>query len=75
MPHSAANLRLEYEEFFDKNTSRSSSSGAFVIHCPRCTRVVNATHGGVCGNCGEVVSMNIYIFYDPFENVLMENIF
>lgn len=55
-PIIAANLKLEYEEFYDKNTSQSSSSGGFVIHCPRCTRVVNATHGGVCGNCGEVVS-------------------
>ena len=56
-PIVAANLKLEYEQFYEKNNgSRLSGSGGIVIHCPRCTRVVNNAHGGVCGNCGEVVS-------------------
>jgi len=53
-PIVAANLKFEYEEFYEKISSRASGSGAIVIHCPRCTRVVNNAHGGVCGNCGEV---------------------
>ena len=54
-PINAANLKFEYEEFYEK-LSNNRPSGAIIIHCPRCTRVVNHAHGGVCGNCGEVVS-------------------
>ena len=57
-PIVAANLKFQYEEFYEK-ISNSRPSGAIVIHCPRCTRVVNNAHGGVCGNCGEVVSVII----------------
>jgi len=54
-PVVAANLKFEYEEFYEKiSHSRPSSNGAIVIHCPRCTRAVNNAHGGVCGHCGEV---------------------
>ena len=44
------------KEFYEKISSSRPSNGAIVIHCPRCTRVVNNAHGGVCGHCGEVVS-------------------
>ncbi len=82
-PVVAANLKLEYEEFFEKNSgSRPSNGGGIVIHCPRCTRVVNAAHGGVCGNCGEVVSktkafvmkhlLQIFLYKSEFYHVLMQ---
>lgn len=61
-PIVAANLKFEYEEFYEK-ISNSRPSGAIVIHCPRCTRVVNNTHGGVCGNCGEVVSISNHSYF------------
>jgi hypothetical protein len=50
----AANLKFEYVDFYEKITGARTSSGAMVLHCPRCTRVVNNAHGGVCGHCGEV---------------------
>jgi hypothetical protein len=50
----AANLQFEYVDFYEKITGSRSSTGAMVLHCPRCTRVVNNALGGVCGHCGEV---------------------
>jgi hypothetical protein len=50
----AANLKFEYVDFYEKITGSRSSTGAMVLHCPRCTRVVNNALGGVCGHCGEV---------------------
>ena len=49
----AANIRIEYAEFYERTGSTKSSDGSFVLHCPRCNRAVNNAHG-VCGNCGEV---------------------
>jgi hypothetical protein len=72
-PIVAANLKIEYEEFYEK-ISNSRSSGAIVIHCPRCTRVVHNAHGGVCGHCGEVVSIvcnNSFILDDIFVSALL----
>jgi E3 ubiquitin-protein ligase UBR4 len=53
-PVVAANLKFEYLEFYEKINSGRSSDGTLLLHCPRCTRVVNNSHGGVCGHCGEV---------------------
>lgn len=53
-PVVAANLKFEYIEFYEKVTGQKTASGAPVLHCPRCTRIVNNAHGGVCGHCGEV---------------------
>ena len=50
----AACLKFEYVDFYEKITGPRTSSGAMVLHCPRCTRVVDNAHGGVCGHCGEV---------------------
>ena len=50
----AANLKFHYVDFYEKIAGGRTSSGAMVLHCPRCTRVVNNAHGGVCGHCGEV---------------------
>jgi len=52
-PIVAANLKFEYEEFHEKISGARSSDGSLILHCPRCTRVVNNSHG-VCGHCGEV---------------------
>lgn len=53
-PVVAANLKFEYLDFYDKITGQKTINGAVVLHCPRCTRIVNNAHGGVCGHCGEV---------------------
>jgi GRF zinc finger. len=50
----AANLKFEYSEFYDKVNGGRTSAGAMVLHCPRCSRIVNTALGGVCGHCGEV---------------------
>ena len=52
-PVVAANLKFEYAEFHEKANSGRSADGGLILHCPRCTRVVNNAHG-VCGHCGEV---------------------
>jgi len=49
-PVLAANIRFEFLDFYSR--PGSSPSDGFVVHCPRCTRVVTNEHG-VCGNCGE----------------------
>ena len=49
----ASNIRIEYSEFYDRPGSSGSQTEGFVVHCPRCTRVVTNAHG-VCGSCGEV---------------------
>lgn len=50
----AANLKFEYSEFYDKVNGGRTSAGVLVLHCPRCSRIVNNALGGVCGHCGEV---------------------
>lgn len=52
-PVVAANLKFEYQEFYEKVGGTRSSDGGLILTCPRCTRVVNNAHG-VCGHCGEV---------------------
>jgi E3 ubiquitin-protein ligase UBR4 len=52
-PIIAANLKFEYAQFWEKLGGSRSSDGGLMLHCPRCTRVVNNAHG-VCGHCGEV---------------------
>ena len=53
-PVIAANLKLGYMEFYERSAGGTrSSDGGLLLHCPRCTRVVNNAHG-VCGHCGEV---------------------
>jgi hypothetical protein len=52
-PVIAANLKIEYADFYDKAVSTKSSDGTLIVHCPRCTRVVTNAHG-VCASCGEV---------------------
>ena len=53
-PIVSANLKIEFQEFYERKSGSRSSSGALILHCPRCARVVNNAHGGVCGHCGEV---------------------
>jgi E3 ubiquitin-protein ligase UBR4 len=50
-PVAASNIRIEFDEFYERPGSHKSDE--FVIHCPRCMRVVTNAHG-VCGSCGEV---------------------
>ena len=52
-PFIAANLMIEYCDFFERPGDSRATDGSLLIHCPRCTRVVTNAHG-VCGNCGEV---------------------
>eukprot|EP00978_Attheya_sp_CCMP212_P004146 scaffold9012_cov54-Attheya_sp.AAC.4 len=52
-PIIAANLKFAYAQFWEKLGGSRSSDGGLMLHCPRCTRVVNNAHG-VCGHCGEV---------------------
>lgn len=50
-PIVASNLRIEFDEFYERPGSQKSDD--FVVYCPRCMRVVTNAHG-VCGSCGEV---------------------
>ena len=60
VPVIAANLKIEFAEFYDRPGQGSKSTGgSFLVHCPRCTRVVQNAHG-VCGNCGEVACKSIH---------------
>jgi E3 ubiquitin-protein ligase UBR4 len=52
-PVIAANLQFEYIEFYERPGGSRAADGSLLLHCPRCTRVVNNAHG-VCGHCGEV---------------------
>jgi len=52
-PIVASYLKFEFLEFHEKGGGFQSSEGSALLHCPRCTRVVNNAHG-VCGHCGEV---------------------
>jgi len=54
-PVVAANLKIEFMEFYERPGGSKASDGSLLVHCPRCTRVVTNAHG-VCGNCGEVAS-------------------
>ena len=48
----AANLKFEYRDFYDRAGGSRAADGSFVLFCPRCSRPVNNAHG-VCGSCGE----------------------
>jgi hypothetical protein len=50
----AANLKIEYFDFYDRSQGIKNDDGSFVLFCPRCSRQVNNAHG-VCGSCGECV--------------------
>jgi E3 ubiquitin-protein ligase UBR4 len=52
-PVVAANLMIEYVDFYERPGGSTGEDGTLLIHCPRCTRIVHNAHG-VCGNCGEV---------------------
>ena len=52
-PVVAANIKIEYTDFYERSGGSKASDGTLLVHCPRCTRVVTNAHG-VCGNCGEV---------------------
>lgn len=52
MPVIAANLMVEYCDFYDRPGAMSKSSDAKTISCPRCSGEVNVAHG-VCSSCGE----------------------
>jgi len=51
-PVIAANLKIEYLEFYERPGGSRAEDGTLLLHCPRCTRVVSNAHG-VCGHCGE----------------------
>ena len=53
VPVIAMNLKFEFADFYERLGGARSSDGTILLHCPRCTRVVNNAHG-VCGHCGEV---------------------
>jgi len=52
-PVVAANLKITFEDFYERNNSVRANSDGPVLYCPRCTRQVTNAHG-VCGHCGEV---------------------
>ena len=52
-PIVAANIKIEYTEFYERPGGSKSADGSFIVYCPRCTRTVTNAHG-VCGHCGEV---------------------
>jgi E3 ubiquitin-protein ligase UBR4 len=52
-PVVAASLRIEYASFYESPPATRSNDVNFIVHCPRCTRVITNTHG-VCSGCGEV---------------------
>ena len=70
VPVVAANLKIQYAEFY--GPSSKNADGSFLVHCPRCTRVVQNAHG-VCGNCGEVAFQCRkcrHINYDQLQSFL-----
>lgn len=52
-PVVAANLKVEYADFYERPGGTKATDGSLIVHCPRCTRVVTNAHG-VCAHCGEV---------------------
>jgi hypothetical protein len=52
-PIVAANIKVEYTDFYERPGGTKASDGSFIVYCPRCTRTVTNAHG-VCGHCGEV---------------------
>jgi len=74
-PVIAANLKLEYTEFYERPGGSKAADGTLLVHCPRCTRVVNNAHG-VCGNCGEVAFQCRkcrHINYDQLQSFVSRN--
>lgn len=73
-PVTAANLKIEYSDFFDRagTSSSKAADGSLIVHCPRCTRQVSNAHG-VCGACGEVAFQCRkcrHINYDQLQSFL-----
>lgn len=52
-PVVVANIKIEYTDFYERPGDCRQPDNGFVVHCPRCSRIVQNAHG-VCGNCGEV---------------------
>ena len=52
VPVVAANLKIEFTDFYERPGGSKAADGSMLLHCPRCTRVVNNAIG-VCANCGE----------------------
>lgn len=52
-PVVAANIKIEFVDFYERPGGSKAADGTLIVHCPRCTRVVTNAHG-VCANCGEV---------------------
>ncbi|CAB9508930.1 Auxin transport protein BIG [Seminavis robusta] len=72
IPVVAANLKIEFTDFYERPGGSKAADGSFLVHCPRCTRVVNNAHG-VCGNCGEVAFQCRkcrHINYDQLQSFL-----
>ncbi len=40
-PVIAANLKIEYTDFFERPGGSKASDGSLIVHCPRCTRGTN----------------------------------
>ncbi|KAL3925337.1 MAG: hypothetical protein SGILL_000477 [Bacillariaceae sp.] len=54
-PAVAANIRLEFSEFYSRPGEGSRApDGSVLALCPRCANPVNNAHG-VCGRCGDAV--------------------
>lgn len=72
VPVVASNLKIEFTDFYERPGGSKAADGSFLVHCPRCTRVVNNAHG-VCGNCGEVAFQCRkcrHINYDQLQSFL-----
>lgn len=52
-PIIAANIKIEYTDFHERPGDSGQSDKTFVVHCPRCSRIVN-NDAGVCASCGEM---------------------
>eukprot|EP00934_Nitzschia_sp_Nitz4_P001486 Nitzschia sp. Nitz4//scaffold80_size88189//52173//65261//NITZ4_005091-RA/size88189-snap-gene-0.2-mRNA-1//1//CDS//3329558642//1486//frame0 len=46
----AANLKVEYSEFYERPGGSKSSTGVMLVHCPRCTRGVASNAIAVCSD-------------------------
>lgn len=72
VPVVAANLKIEFTDFYERPGGSKAPDGSLLVHCPRCTRVVSNAHG-VCGNCGEVAFQCRkcrHINYDQLQSFL-----
>lgn len=44
-PVVAANLKVEFTDFYERPGGSKASDGTLIVHCPRCTRPVTSAHG------------------------------